>query len=160
MTESRFYQSAFIVSISVILDQLSKLAVELYLPLQGIQPLFTSTALFRTWNEGVAFSFLSSFGSWGLVALSCVVVLLVSWLWYSSPKERTLLNAGYAMIVGGAIGNIIDRAAYGHVVDFILLYYKDWSFAIFNIADSFITIGVILIIYDEFRANSKKETNA
>ena len=64
------------------------------------------------------------------------------------------------MIVGGAIGNIIDRAVYGHVVDFILLYYKDWSFAIFNIADSFITIGVILIIYDEFRANSKKETNA
>lgn len=148
---NRFSLGTIIISICVILDQLSKLLVELYLPFQNIIKIMPSFALFRTWNEGVAFSFLSGYGSIGLVILACFVVCLVIWLWRSSPPERHWLNAGYALIIGGAIGNIIDRGAYGHVIDFIMLYYQQWSFAIFNIADCFISIGVALIIIDEIR---------
>ncbi|MEP3198643.1 MAG: signal peptidase II [Lentilitoribacter sp.] len=146
---SRFIIGAMIISLSVILDQISKLLVELHLPFGEFVAVFPSFAMYRTWNEGVAFSFLAGHGSTALVILAILVVGVVIWLWKSSPKERVWLSAGYAMIIGGAIGNIIDRGLYGHVVDFIMIYYQNWSFAIFNIADCFITIGVILIILDE-----------
>lgn len=146
---NRFIIGAIIISLSVILDQISKLLVELHLPFGEFIAVFPSFAMYRTWNEGVAFSFLAGHGSTALVILAIFVVGVVIWLWTSSPKERVWLSAGYAMIVGGAIGNIIDRGLYGHVVDFIMIYYQNWSFAIFNIADCFITIGVIFIILDE-----------
>lgn len=153
-THKRFFSNRFIVgtiiiSLSVILDQISKLLVELHLPFGEFVAVFPSFAMYRTWNEGVAFSFLAGHGSTALVILAILVVGVVIWLWKSSPKERLWLSAGYAMIIGGAIGNIIDRGLYGHVVDFIMIYYQSWSFAIFNIADCFITIGVIFIILDE-----------
>lgn len=152
---NRFLVGAIIISLSVILDQISKLLVELHLPFGQFVAVFPSFAMYRTWNEGVAFSFLADHGSSALVILAIVVVGVVIWLWKSSPKERVWLSAGYAMIIGGAIGNILDRGLYGHVVDFIMIYYKNWSFAIFNIADCFITIGVVFIIVDEIWAAYK-----
>ena len=59
-----------------------------------------------------------------------------------------MLALGLALVLGGAIGNVIDRVAYGYVIDFILFYYKDWSYPAFNVADSAITCGVALILYD------------
>ncbi len=157
-SSNRFVIGAMIISLSIILDQISKLLVELYLPFGEVIPVIPSFAMYRTWNEGVAFSFLSGHESSALVALAIVVVGVVIWLWKSSPKERVWLSAGYAMIIGGAIGNIIDRGLYGHVVDFVMVYYQGWSFAIFNIADCFITLGVVLIIWDEFWSAYKART--
>lgn len=155
MNVSRFRVGAIIIAISVLLDQISKIMIELYLPYQEMVPILPFTALFRTWNEGVAFSFLSGFGSWGLVALALAVVTLVIWLWASSPSHRTWLDWGYAMIIGGAVGNLIDRSLYGHVVDVFLFHYGTWSFAVFNIADAFISIGVAVFILDEIRHSLK-----
>lgn len=163
---NRFIIGAIIISLSVILDQVSKLLVELYLPFAQVIEVFPSFAMYRIWNEGVAFSFLAGYESSALVILALVVVGVVIWLWKSSPKERVWLSAGYAMIIGGALGNIIDRGLYGHVVDFIMIFYQNWSFAIFNIADCFITIGVVFIILDEAwiayksRSLSQNDTNS
>lgn len=151
MTASRLRIGAIIIAISVLLDQISKILIELYLPYQEMVPILPFTALFRTWNEGVAFSFLTGIGSWGLVAIALVVAALVTWLWISSPTSRTWLDWGYAMIIGGAIGNLVDRSLYGHVVDVFLFHYGEWSFAVFNIADASISVGVGIIILDEIR---------
>lgn len=158
LASNRFVIGAIIIALSVILDQISKLLVELYLPFGEALPIIPSLAMYRTWNEGVAFSFLSGHESGALVVLALIVVGIVIWLWKSSPKERVWLSAGYAMIIGGALGNIVDRGLYGHVVDFIMIYYQNWSFAIFNIADCFITCGVALIIWDELWAAIKAKS--
>lgn len=155
MSLDRLKVGAIIIAVSVLLDQISKILIELYLPYQEVVSILPFAALFRTWNEGIAFSFLWNVGSWGLVGIALVVVGLVLRLWSSSPKERTWLDWGYAMIIGGAIGNLIDRTLYGHVVDVFLFYYGNWSFAVFNIADAFITIGVGVIILDEIRQMRK-----
>jgi signal peptidase II len=151
VTALRLRTGAIIIAICVLLDQISKILIELYLPFQEIVSILPFTALFRTWNEGIAFSFLSGLGSWGLVTIAFIVVALVIWLWASSPSNRLWLDWGYAMIIGGAIGNLVDRMFYGHVVDVFLFHYGQWSFAVFNIADAFISIGVGVIILDEIR---------
>jgi signal peptidase II len=61
-----------------------------------------------------------------------------------------LARAGFALIVGGALGNLIDRSVYGHVIDYILFHTPSWSFAVFNLADAFISVGAVLVILDEF----------
>ncbi|NNL07204.1 MAG: signal peptidase II, partial [Gammaproteobacteria bacterium] len=66
-------------------------------------------------------------------------------------KDRLHLAIGIALVLGGAIGNLIDRSIYGHVIDFIEIYYRDWHYPHFNIADSAISIGVGLVIYDMFK---------
>ena len=154
----RLVYNCFFVLVFVLIDQLSKLLVERFLPFQEVTPIVPSFALFRTWNDGVAFSFLSGFGGLPLVMLALLVISIVIWLWRSSDATRIILNFGYALIIGGAIGNIIDRAIYGHVVDFFLIYYGNWSFAVFNVADSFITVGAILIATDELFLRKPKET--
>lgn len=159
MAKSRMIIGLITIVTTVVLDQISKFVVETYLPFQTMVPVMPFLAMFRTWNEGVAFSFLSGFGSWGLVVLAGLVVLLVLFLWRSAPKDRIWLNIGYGMIIGGALGNIIDRSIYGHVVDFVLVYYGNWSFAIFNLADSFISIGVALILLDEILNLRQKSKN-
>ena len=77
------------------------------------------------------------------------IVAFVIWLWRQTPKARGLAHAGYAFIIAGAFGNLIDRALFGYVIDYILFYTETWSFAVFNLADSFITIGAGLVVLDE-----------
>ena len=122
MSVSQLRIGAILIAISVLLDQISKILVEIYLPYQDMVPILPFIALFRTWNEGIAFSFLSGLGSLGLVAIALLVVALVIWLWASSPSNRSWLDWGYSMIIGGAIGNLIDRSLYGHVVDMLLFH--------------------------------------
>jgi signal peptidase II len=85
----------------------------------------------------------------------------VLFLWSRSPKDQVWAQLGYAFVVGGAVGNLIDRLRFGHVVDFILFHTPNWSFAVFNFADSFITIGAALIVLQELldmRANRGNTT--
>ncbi len=106
-------------------------------------------ALYRTYNYGVAFSMLSGMEGWFIVGMRLVVVAFVLWLWRRTPKDRFFAHFGYALIIAGALGNLVDRLIFGYVIDYILFHTQTWSFAVFNLADSFITVGAGAIILDE-----------
>ena len=78
------------------------------------------------------------------------VTLIVLYLRSGKSAERVWAHWGFALIVGGAIGNVIDRVLFGHVIDYFLFYTQSWSFAVFNLADAFISVGAALVILDEF----------
>lgn len=145
----RIIQMLAIVGGAVALDQVIKWLVETRLPFHELVPVIPMLALFRTWNEGIAFSLLSEMPDTWLLALTAVVIVFVSYLWWRNPPGRPIAHFGYALIISGALGNLIDRAVYGHVVDYILFHTETWSFAVFNLADSFISIGAALIVLDE-----------
>jgi signal peptidase II len=131
--------------IAVALDQLIKALVELYLPLHEALPVIPFLALYRTWNEGVAFSFLSDMDGWVIVVMRFIIIGVVLWWWRGADRRAFLLNLGFAMIVAGATGNIIDRFVYGHVVDYVLFHTETWSFAVFNLADALISVGAACV---------------
>jgi len=135
----------------IVLDQLTKYLAEAHLgyaePL-AVLPSFNLTLLY---NRGAAFSFLNDAGGWQrwffvTVSLLASVALLV-WLRKLHAHQWRLALA-LSLVLGGAVGNLIDRLWLGHVVDFIQVYYRDWYFPAFNIADSAITVGAILLIWD------------
>ena len=140
-----------IVIVLVLMDQVSKWMVETMLPFQQQVELVPLLSLFRTYNYGVAFSLLEGFGQWPLVTMTILIIGFVIWLWKGLEPNRMLSEFGYAFVIGGAIGNLIDRAWLGKVVDMILFHIDslDFRFAVFNLADTFITIGAIAIILDE-----------
>ena len=111
-------------------------------------------------NYGAAFSFLSDSGGWqrwffSLIAVS-ISVLLVWWL-KRLPASNKVLCSAYALVLAGAIGNLYDRIAYGYVIDFLHVYYENWHFPVFNIADCAICIGAALLLFDAFTGESPKE---
>jgi signal peptidase II len=114
----------------------------------------------RLHNEGVAFSIFAGgpiWQRWVLIALNIAVsVAILVWLRRLPAKGQHLLAAGLALVLGGALGNAIDRALWGHVVDFISVHYGDWTFPAFNVADSSITIGAGLVILDNLIGYGKK----
>lgn len=137
----------------ILLDQITKIAADQYLVYQqpvALMPLFNFTLVY---NQGAAFSFLSDAGGWQrwfFIVLSITIsIVLVLWILKLKPQQK-LQTASIALILGGAIGNLIDRSIYGHVIDFIDVYYQTHHFPAFNIADSAITVGAILLIFDSF----------
>lgn len=155
--------SFVLISVLIMADQISKLLVESYLPFQKAVPIIPFFAFFRTYNEGVAFSFLSDINDWVLVAFTFVICGLVFWLWSKVEAHRILSHIGFAMVISGALGNLIDRTLLGHVVDFVLFYTENWSFAVFNLADSFISMGAAAIILDEvldMRKQKREKSNS
>lgn len=114
--------------------------------------------LVLAYNKGAAFSFLAGAGGWQtplLVAFALVAAIIVTVLLLRSPG-RVLFSAGLALILGGALGNVIDRLRFGHVVDFLDLHAGGWHWPAFNIADSAITIGAALLILDGFRHDERR----
>jgi signal peptidase II len=155
----RFASAAGIVALAVAADQASKYAVEQNLPFHQAVDVLPFLALFRTYNEGIAFSMLHFAGDAWLIGLTLAILALVGYFWTRTDPGQTLARAGLALVVGGAVGNLIDRIVHGHVIDFVLLHAGDWSFAVFNLADSFITIGAGLVVLGEFadRQNEEKQ---
>ena len=141
---------------ALVIDQVVKLLVEAYLPLQEAVHVIPHLALYRTYNLGVAFSMLSDVDGWMIVVMRLLIVGFVLWVWRKTEKHRTFSHIGFALIVSGAAGNIIDKVVYGHVVDYILFYTQTWSFAVFNLADSFISVGAACVILDEFLQGRSK----
>lgn len=137
---------------AVALDQLIKSWVETGLPLQEKVDLLPFLALYRTYNTGVAFSMFSWLGDRGLMAMSAAVIAFVLYLASRTAPGQVFARLGFALIIGGALGNLIDRAVYGHVIDYVLFHTPVWSFAIFNLADAFITVGAALVVLQEFIA--------
>ncbi len=149
----------------IVADQLSKWwvvnAFELY---QRVE-LLSWLGMTRLHNTGAAFSFLADAGGWQrwfFVGLGVVVSggVLV-WLRSLPRSGQAILACGLALIVGGALGNVIDRVVYGYVVDFISVHYQqDWFFPAFNIADSAISVGAFFLILDMIFGSHPDEKKA
>jgi signal peptidase II len=147
--------------LAVVLDQASKLAVDKSMQLFESIPLMPYFNLTYVHNTGAAFSFLSEAGGWqrwffAALALGISIVLIV-WL-ARLQKHETLLAVALALILGGAVGNLIDRLAYGYVIDFLDAYYNTWHWPAFNIADSAITLGVALMLAESLGLGGSKAT--
>jgi len=114
-------------------------------------------------NTGAAFSFLAAAAGWQrwLFAGIAIVVsfFILRWL-RETPSSARVLAGGYALILGGALGNLFDRIVHGYVVDFISVHYAGWYFPAFNIADIAITCGAALLIFDMLFLAKKRETTA
>ena len=145
-----------------VLDQASKLFFEnslsLYQQIVIIPDYFSWTLAY---NKGAAFSFLASESGWQrwfFAAVAVVVsVVLVVWLKRLKANE-TWLALALSLVLGGAIGNLFDRVVYGHVIDFILVHWQNrWYFPAFNLADSAITLGAILLALDMFKPQKSGE---
>ncbi len=139
----------------IVLDRASKVLSLAHLTYGEPLAVFPGFNLTLSYNRGAAFSFLSEHSGWqqGLfvgIALLVSLVILV-WLWRASTK-RFWFCLGLALILGGALSNCWDRIFYGYVVDYVSLYFKQWHFAIFNVADSAITVGAVILIVDSFRS--------
>lgn len=138
----------------IVLDQASKAVagslLEAYQPV-AVLPCFNLTLMY---NTGAAFSFLSDASGWQRWFFSIVAVvvstIIIAWMYRLRPDERWQA-AALALILGGALGNLIDRLLLGHVVDFIQLYYDRWYWPAFNIADSAITVGAAMLVFDGLR---------
>ena len=141
--------AAMFILIAVVLDQVIKYWVEIALPFQQAVPVIPFLALYRTWNEGVAFSYLAGMSGWAIIGMRLLIVAFILWWWRNAAQAAALMHLGFAMIVAGAIGNIVDRFIYGHVVDYVLFYTETWSFAVFNLADSLITMGAVVVGFSE-----------
>ena len=111
-------------------------------------------------NYGAAFSFLSDAGGWQrwFFTLIAVVISCVLAVWLArNNKTQLKLNLALSLVLAGAIGNLIDRSVYGYVIDFLHLYYQNWHYPAFNIADSAICIGAALLIWDSFSNDEVKK---
>lgn len=141
----------------VIIDQLSKAAVmEHLMPGESIEwlPFFNINLAY---NSGAAFSFLGGQSGWQMPFISIIVIVVVVILlvWLSKLQRREyLLCISLSLIIGGAIGNLIDRLRLSFVVDFLDFHVNTWHFATFNVADAAITVGAILLIIKFFYKNS------
>ncbi len=145
--------------IVLILDQASKWLVISNMRLYESIQLLPGFNLTYVHNTGAAFSFLSDAGGWqrwlfALIALAISAVLTV-WLLRLKSHE-TLLAISISLILGGAIGNLVDRIAYGYVIDFLDVYYQQWHWPAFNIADSAICIGVALMLLENMGVGQPK----
>ena len=145
-------------AITLILDQASKLAVDGNMALFDSIPLLPSFNLTYVHNTGAAFSFLAQAGGWQrwlFAGLALIVSgIITTWL-LRLEKHETLMATALSLILGGAIGNLIDRVAYGYVIDFLDVYYQQWHWPAFNIADSAICIGVALMLLESFGIGKK-----
>jgi signal peptidase II len=150
-------------SLVVIFDQITKYLAEDMLIRHRPVNIVEGLNMTLVYNRGAAFSFLSNAGGWQrwffMILSLGISIALVIWLRQLSRSEegkRIFLVSGLALILGGAIGNLIDRTLYGHVIDFIDVYYKTHHWPAFNIADSAISLGAAFLIIDMFK---HKETN-
>jgi signal peptidase II len=143
----------WLAGLALVLDQITKLVVIAKLaPYQDVIPLTGFFNLVHVHNKGAAFSLLADQPGWqrgffivlALIASAVIVYLL-------RKPGKPLFHVALALILGGALGNVIDRILYGHVIDFLDFYVGGWHWPAFNVADSAITLGAVLLIYDSFK---------
>jgi signal peptidase II len=137
----------------LIVDQLTKLAIlQRFRTGERLAVVPGWFDLTLVWNPGAAFSFLASAAGWQrwfFVGIGLAASAFIGWLLYRHASQR-LFGVALALILGGAIGNVIDRLVHGEVVDFLLVHWQDrWYFPAFNVADSAITVGAVLLVLDE-----------
>ena len=137
----------------VLMDQVSKITMTrllVYGQSEVVNPFFN---LVMVYNQGAAFSFLANSGGWQrwfFSALALAVSISIIWMLNRNASQR-MFCWSLSLILGGAVGNLIDRLAYGHVIDFLDIHVGNWHWPAFNVADSAITIGAALFVLDELR---------
>jgi signal peptidase II len=149
---------ALSIALSVVfLDQLTKWLVSRAFVYGETLTLFPGFAFTLRHNTGAAFSFLADAAGWQrwFFVVTALIVSVVIFFWLNHISARRKMEGwSLALILGGAWGNVIDRIYHGYVIDFILIYYQDWQFPAFNIADTAISVGVALFILQLFRRQS------
>jgi signal peptidase II len=137
----------------IALDQLAKGIVRASLPLHDGRTLAPFLNIVHVHNSGAAFSFLAGAAGWQrwfFIGLGLAAAVFIVWLLMRHGTQR-LFALALALILGGALGNVIDRVLHGYVIDFVQVHWRDWYFPSFNVADSAITVGAALLILDELR---------
>ncbi len=137
----------------IVLDQLTKTLVTRTLQHGDSVPMIDHFNLVLAYNKGAAFSFLAQSSGWQkyfFIVLGIGASLFMLYLLVKHAGQK-MFSAALALIIGGAIGNVIDRILHGHVIDFVDFYIGSWHFPAFNVADSAITLGAVLLVLDELR---------
>lgn len=137
----------------VLLDQVTKITMTRLLAYGQVEYVNHYLNLVMVYNKGAAFSFLSDQSGWQryfFSALAAAVSIFIVWMLNRNANQR-LFCWSLSLILGGAIGNLIDRVAYGHVIDFLDVHVNAWHWPAFNVADSAITVGAALFVLDELR---------
>ena len=137
----------------VLLDQVTKITMTRLLAYGQVEYVNHYLNLVMVYNKGAAFSFLSDQSGWQryfFSALAAAVSIFIVWMLNRNANER-LFCWSLSLILGGAVGNLIDRLAYGHVIDFLDFHLNAWHWPAFNVADSAITVGAALFVLDELR---------
>jgi signal peptidase II len=144
----------------IVFDQLTKWLMSSWLDLYETVAIIPYFNLTLAHNYGAAFSFLASAGGWQrwFFTILAIVVSVVLTIWMKRLKANARLEAiSLALILGGAIGNVIDRVLHGYVIDFLDVYIGSYHWPAFNIADSAICVGAVLLIFDSFRSKTEQQ---
>ncbi len=147
-------------AVAFVLDLLTKYIVVQKFALYesvNILPVFNLTYVR---NTGAAFSFLADHDGWQkffFIGLAVVISSMLIYFMAKSEAAQKLQNAAYALIIGGALANAVDRAYNGYVIDFFEFYWRDWRYPVFNVADIAICVGAALIALDAFKQGKKQE---
>ena len=147
-----------IIFLIIFLDQLTKYIAFIFLFKEKQLLIINEYLNFRpVWNDGISFGMFQGYGDFGRVIFIIIASIISLWIIIYSKRLNTIGFIGYNMIAGGAIGNVIDRVIHGKVIDFIDVHYKEYHWPAFNMADSFIFIGVLLFIYSELIVSKGKK---
>ena len=163
-SNARFFAWMAVAALVVVADQVTKWAIIEWVALYERIPLNSFINLTHQRNTGAAFSLLADAGGWQrwffIVLASIVSAVLAVWLWRIRNQGHAFLSAGLALVLGGAIGNLIDRIKLGYVTDFIQVWFGSWPFPSFNIADAGISVGAALLIIDALFFSGREEQSA
>lgn len=151
--KTRRYIAWMVVALLVVAaDQATKWAIIEWVELYGKVPINSFINLTHQQNSGAAFSFLAGAGGWQrwffVVLATAVSAVIAVWLWRIRTEGPLVLMSGLSLVLGGAVGNLIDRARLGYVTDFIQVWFGNWAFPSFNVADAAISVGAALLIID------------
>lgn len=160
-SNARFATWMSVAFVVVLADQVTKWAIIEWVALYEKVPLNSFINLTHQRNTGAAFSFLADAGGWQrwffVMLASAVSMMIVVWLWRIRKERQAILAAGLALVLGGAIGNLVDRIMHGYVTDFIQVWFGSWAFPSFNVADAGISVGAALLIIDALFFSGKEE---
>ena len=158
MSDPRLRQALLVAMLVVVVDQLTKAIVERTMTLYETIPLLPIFSLTYVRNTGAAFGMLSGAPASLRLPLFLLVTVVAVWALVSylraAPSHRRILVWALGGILGGAVGNFICRIRYGEVVDFFHLHWGEWSWPMFNVADSAITVGVVVVLVESLRAGA------
>ena len=163
-SNARYVVWMLVAIVVAVADQMTKWAIVEWVPLYDKVPINSFINLTHQKNTGAAFSLLANAGGWQrwffAVLASGVSIVIAVWLWRIRNAGQTVLSAGLALVLGGAVGNLIDRILLGHVTDFIQVWFGSWAFPSFNVADAGISVGAALLVIDAIFFSGREERAA
>ena len=143
-------------------DQLTKFVAADYLTRHGDMQLTSFLNFALVHNRGAAFGFLSSASGWQnifFIVVASVACIVILWMTWRLTANNLVQGTGLMLVLGGAVGNLADRLLHGYVIDFVDVYYRAWHWPAFNVADSAISVGAVLLIIDALGLIQRKTKN-